>query len=159
MTVNWYSDESEDGYGDGYELFDELNEDHDLDEEALDEGRLRIDFVFDDRNQLAFVNTVGLWEMGIPELFLQPPDGIELGAVEVNARLAMFLGGALVHLACELLDCEDFDIPPYRGDVDGRVVRFWLGDQEPPLEPLALVLDPDVDTVIRVKTSFWEPVP
>lgn len=69
MTVNWYSDESEDGYGDGYELFDELNEDHDLDEEALDEGRLRIDFVFDDRNQLAFVNTVGSGRWGFRSSF------------------------------------------------------------------------------------------
>jgi len=126
--------------------------------EDLDESDLRIDFAFDTNEQrLACVSTVGLWPMGLPELFIRPPTGVRLGNAEADARLTVFLATGLIHLASALLAADDFDIPLYQGELDGEQIRFRLGDQEPPSGELTAVLGPEVDTVIRVDCSIWCP--
>lgn len=128
MTVNFYEDEPDD---------------------------LTIDFAFDDHKQLSCIYTGGLWYLGIPELYVRPPRDQQTGDPVADARLAVFLATALVHLGYRLLDADGFDVPPYLADLDGRKVRFWLGHQEPPFEELARHLDADVDTVIQVHCSLW----
>lgn len=119
---------------------------------------LRIDFAFDHHeNRLAYITTVGLWQFGLPELFLRPPQDLDAGDASAAARRAVFFATALIHLGDALMVAEDFDVSPYRADLDGRPVQFWLGDKQPPLEPLALMLGPEVDTVIRVECSLWHP--
>lgn len=126
----------------------------------LDDDDLQIDFAFDHaERRLLCVNTVGLWRLGIPELFIRPPRGYGSGKAMEDARLAVFLGSALIRLGFMLLAAEGFEIPPYRADLDGRPVRFWLGGHEPPFKQLALILGPEVDTVIRVECSLWPTPP
>jgi hypothetical protein len=169
MTVNLYAEEPDDPAdwvnAEDLEDLEDLEDVGSMkvleDPEVLDHWKeldedLRIDFVFDTRQRrLACVSTVGLWELGLPELFLQPPAEAQIGNTADDARLAVFLATALIHLGFGLLSAEGFDVPPYGGDFDGRPVRFWLGAQEPPFAPLTMLLGPEVDTVIRVECSLW----
>ena len=117
---------------------------------------LRIDFAFDqNENRLDCVTTVGLWQFGLPELFLRPPKDLDPSDASASARMAVFFATALIQLSDALMVAEDFDIAPCRAELDGRPVQFWLGDHEPPFEQLALLLGPEVDTVIRVECSLW----
>src|SRR5690348_15488669 len=110
-------------------------------DEDLDD--LTVDFAFDlDGMRLACIYTGGLWSLGIPELYLRPPDDQEFGNAGDAARLSVFLATAVIQLGYELLDAESLDVPPYQADLDGRSVRFWLGIPEPPDQELARNLDP-----------------
>jgi hypothetical protein len=139
-------------------------DDEEPDDWGEDDDDLRIDFAFDQHEKrLLCITTVGLWRMGLPELFIRPPQDQGPGSAStdtqvdarVDAGLAVFLATALIHLGYGLLAAEGFDVPPYQADLDGRRVRFWLGAQEPPFEQLAVILGPEVDTVIRVESSLW----
>jgi hypothetical protein len=147
MSVDFFEDDPEDFFAsDGLDEF--------YDDGSTDE--LTVDFAFDlDRRRLACVYTGGLWYLGVPELYLLPPHDHRSGDTMADARLAVFLATAMIHLGYALLDCEGFEVPPYLADHDGQQVRFWLGNQEPPSDELAQHLDADVDTVIRVHCSLW----
>ena len=169
MTVNFYSDEPDDffersgnssfanDFVDDGSFADDFFDDGffaDEDDEADDED-LTVDFAFDSENQrLACIYTGGLWRLGLPELYLRPPSPGS-GHAMTDARQAVFLATGLIHLGYRLLAAEGFDVPPYHGELDGRQVQFWLGEQEAPSEELARHLDPDVDTVIQVHCSLW----
>ena len=166
MAVNYYPDESDDFFeqSDDHSFVDDFFEDGFLTDDFLrdeddetedDEDDLTVDFAFDIENQrLACIYTGGLWRLGLPELYLRPP-GPGTGHAMTDARRAVFLATGLIHLGYRLLAAEEFDVPPYHGELDGRQVQFWLGEQEAPSEELARHLDPDVDTVIQVHCSLW----
>jgi hypothetical protein len=117
---------------------------------------LTVDFAFDlDGMRLACIYTGGLWNLGIPELYLRPPDDQAFDNSTEAARLSVFLATAVIQLGYELLDADGLDVPPYYADLDRRSVRFWLGAPEPPDQQLARHLDPEVDTVIEVHCSLW----
>lgn len=137
----------------------DLQDDLDLLEDLamLDEfDELTVDFAFDliDR-RLACVSTGGLWDLGLPELYIRPPRSARSGEAMDDARTAIFLGTGLIQLGCRLVDAPGFEVPPYERTLAGRPVRFWLTGPEPPFPALAARLGPLVDTVIRVDCSLW----
>jgi hypothetical protein len=180
MTVNFFADEPGDffeteeidgsfgnryfaddffegGYFDSYTEGGYFEDGYFEDDDDEDDD-LTVDFAFDhdlDKPRLACIYTGGLWQLGIPELYLRPPRNHGSGDAASDARLAVFLATGLIHLGYSLLEADGFDVPPYWTTLNGRQVRFWLGNQEPPGERLARNLAPEVDTVIQVHCSLW----
>jgi hypothetical protein len=171
MTVNFYEDPDDRDHGDDLDglcelcacaEFDDLDDLDGFDgsDESFEMDRphdsLTVNFAFDrDGDRLACLYTGGLWQLGIPELYLQPPRSHWSGNPTVDAGLAVFLSTALIRLGSRLLMADGFEVPPYFAGLGNRQVRFWLGGQEPPPERLIRLLDPDVDTVIQVHCSLW----
>lgn len=168
MPVNYFTDDPDDRHHlrnceicaradlDDFADPDDAEDFDDLDDPADPGDDLTIGFAFDlDGMKLACVHTGGLWRAGIPELYLQPPAGHLTGDRVHDARLAVFLATGLIQLGYRLLAADDFDVPPYWADFDGRRVRFWIDGEQMPPDRLAPHLDPEVDTVLRVDCSLW----
>jgi len=173
MSVNFYSDD--DGHNlDGSCQFcnqaqingfdesdvwtdsDDWDQQDDWDDGPAPEDDLCIEFAFDlERRQLLCVHTSGLWQLGIPELYIRPPQNFGTGTAMADARMAVFLATGLIHLGHSLIQAAGFDVPQHRAELDGKEVRFWLAGQEPPFEELAGNLGSAVDTVIKVDCSLW----
>lgn len=115
-----------------------------------------VDFCFDgESGALRLVLTRGLWQLGVPELYLAPPASCRSTSDPSTApRIAVFLGGGLARLGYRLLAAPGLELPPYRTFAAGRLVSFWLAGQEPPGPLLASHLGREVDTVIRVECSL-----
>jgi hypothetical protein len=155
MTVDAAScwpDEPDRTFETDYDEFDS-----DLDD-LVDEEELAVEFAIDQRrSRLACVYTKGLWPFGIPELCARPPEGFSRGGDLDWGGLAFFLASGLIYLGHVLMAVDHFDIPPYHGEFDGKPVKMWLGRQEPPDDPLAILLGEEVDTVMWVDCSLWHP--
>ncbi len=153
MTVNFFSEEPDDFLADDF--FEDGLSDDGFDDDPVENDGLTVDFAFNhDGTRLVCIYTSGLWQLGLPELYLRPPRNLRIGHLAADAQLTLFLATGLIELGYRLLESEGFDVLPYRTDLNGRQVRFWLGAQEPPFERLARNLDPGVDTVIQVHCSL-----
>ena len=163
----WPEDDGEEiVWNDGLEWDDEiewadgLDNDLTLEEEPGQQWRAglgaSVDFCFDgESGALRLILTRGLWQLGVPELYLAPPANCASTSDPATApRLAVFLGGGLARLGYRLLAAPGLELPPYRTYAAGRPVSFWLAGQEPPGPLLASHLGPEVDTVTRVECSL-----
>jgi hypothetical protein len=147
MALDWPRDPDEP---------DEFDDDRDDD---LDDD-LEVEFAFDiDGSRLACVYTRGLWWLGIPELYVSPPQSFGVQTELDWARLTVLLASGLIHLGQELMAVDGFDLPPYRSDFDGTPLILWIERQEAPEGKLAIALTSEVDTVLRVGCSLWQPPP
>ncbi len=122
---------------------------------------LQIQFAFDvEDTGRVHLCTEGLWDQGIPELSLWLPRDVNLADRSVHGpafRLIPFLSSGLFTPAHRLSEADDFDIPPYQGEFDGRPVTLRLGPAVPTEGPVVLLMGRDVDTVFPVECSLWTP--
>ncbi len=119
--------------------------------------QVRLDVASDDPQRLRRVHTNGLAQLGLPELFVEPPPDYRPPSPSDWAGLAFLLACALVTLAGEL--AEDLSVAPVEDQINGRSVRLWLAGPEPPDAALAEALGLGVGLVIRVECSLWADEP
>lgn len=110
------------------------------------------------------LHTRGLWQFGVPELYLTPPEPLVAG----HPELAVFLATALLRIARHLTVGDPVDplgpapaspLPPgWPAWHRAHPVRFALGRLEPPPPHLAEALAPEVDSVLQVTCSLWPDV-
>jgi hypothetical protein len=105
--------------------------------------------------RLACIYTRGMWWLGLPELYITPPSTFDPGPGFDWGRLAFVLASALITLGHELIEIDHFELAPYQDLFDDEPVELWLAGQEAPEGLLAIALENDVDTVIRVECSLW----
>ena len=124
---------------------------------STDFQRLTIEFLIrQNRPHLGYAYTRGLWWLGIPELVITlPGEGPVRGEPE-QSRIAVLLADGLIDLSRKLVQADDFTVPAYHGEIDGRPVRLWLGRPAPVEGVLSIALGEEVDTLLPVHVSLWD---